>query len=125
MFFFEKGRYIYVCLMGLWHKQLLDSRRKPRANGYKGITICWNYDANYTLRPLLNFDSCSCNSVPGTPFFFVPHDLHRLGSFNFQLRKLPQPAAMTLCPSTWNHSFARPTKIFNSCVAGRFSCFSS
>jgi hypothetical protein len=32
---------------------------------------------------------------------------------------------MTICPSTWNHSFARPTMIFNKSVFGRFSRFSS
>jgi hypothetical protein len=48
MFFFEKGTYIDVSLMGWWHKQLLDGRRKPRADGYKGITVRWNYDAYIT-----------------------------------------------------------------------------
>jgi hypothetical protein len=49
MFFFEKGRYFDVCLMGLWHEQPLDDRRKLRADGYKGIAIRWNYEASYTL----------------------------------------------------------------------------
>jgi hypothetical protein len=55
-------------LMGLWHKQLLGGRSKPHADGYKGITICWNYDASYTLTSILNFDSCFFNSVSGVPF---------------------------------------------------------
>jgi len=68
MFFFKKGTYIDVCLMGLWHKQLLNGRRKQRADCYKGITVRWDYDASYALTSLLNFDSCSCNSVSGMPF---------------------------------------------------------
>jgi hypothetical protein len=53
----KRGTYIDICLMGLWHKQLLDGRRKPRADGYKGITVRWNYATSYTLASLLNFDS--------------------------------------------------------------------
>jgi len=68
MFFFEKGTCIDVCLMGLWHKQLLYCRRKPRADGYKGITVRWDYDTSYMLTSLLNVDSYCCNSVSGMPF---------------------------------------------------------
>jgi hypothetical protein len=49
----KRDTYIDICLMGLWHKQLLDGRRRPRADGYKGITVRWNY----TLASLLNFGS--------------------------------------------------------------------